>query len=391
MKLKKSKAAVSKTITSTAVKPTPEVSSKIDQLPLKALSTNKNVHILKDEKFFGDVAALREHVSNQPIPIRSALLTPGGHLRRKDFNKENEVNVRHDEHDQNLSSDTLSMSGLLSSSKVQGNSTKTSREDDYSSLTPVIDLTQDENGVTEKTNSENTQTNSSMRNRKRTRSNDPSNCTPPKTANALDVYYNNKHRLTPSPRTQSNSSTPETPKSTPPKTANALDVFYNSKHRLIPSPRSQSNSSTPETPRNVKTNLDAIFDRNQRLTPSPNRSKNQTTESGNSTPVAGSHNYNGLHSSHSTNFLGSSNSNLRNFDANVRSPRLLTRSNSQFSSVSDLRDFAIKSSQSVISWPSQKLRTPNMKQFTIKNIGGKKLTMKIEVIGPGFQVSDANE
>ncbi|KAG4071597.1 hypothetical protein HA402_011751 [Bradysia odoriphaga] len=78
---------------------------------------------------------------------------------------------------------------------------------------------------------------------------------------------------------------------------------------------------------------------------------------------------------------------MRNLDHHLRSPKLLAQSNSQFSSVSDLREFAIKSSQSVISWPSQKLRTPSVKQFTIKNIGGKKLTMKIEVVGPGFQLS----
>lgn len=356
-------AAVPKSVTSSAVNST--IEHPIVTEPLKPLNTDPNVKILRVEKFSGNVAALRERSSNPSIPIQSALITPGGHLRRNHINKENEVDLLlHDENicDQNLSSDTLSMSGLLSSSKVQGNSTKTSLDNYYKTFSPVISKhpvissTETTNSVSQKVNLEITPTNSPTRNRKRTRSNErtPTNCfTPPMIATALDVYYNSKHRLTPSPRTQSNSSTPDTPRSN-----SNLDVLYNSKHRL---------------------------------TPSPNRSsKDQTTESSNSTPVtpvASLHNSNGLHSTHSTNFLGPSNSNIRHFD-NIRSPRLLAQSNSQFSSVSDLREFAIKSSQSVISWPSQKLRTPCMKQFTIKNIGGKKLTMKIEVIGPGFQVSD---
>lgn len=326
MKLKKPMAAVPKSVTASAAKPTPE--------PLQPLNPDANVKVLRVEKYFGNVSALRERSSYQSIPIQSALLTPGGHLRRNDFNKENESKLLQDE--QNLSSDTLSMSGLLSLSKVQGNSTKTSLDKDNKNVTQ---------NVTPTANLEVTPTNSPTRNRKRTRSKDrtPTNCfTPPTIATALDVYYNHKHRLTPSPRTQSNSSTPDTPKS-----KNHLDVLYNSKHRL---------------------------------TPSPNRSKDQTSESINSTPVTP------VASFHSTNFLGPTISNMKHFD-NMRSPKLLAQSNSQFSSVSDLREFAIKSSQSVISWPSQKLRTPCMKQFTIKNIGGKKLTMKIEVIGPGFQVS----
>ncbi len=336
MKLKKPKAAISNATT------------VIEPLPLKPVHTNTNVNILKIEKFNGNVAALRQHVSNQPpIPIRSALLTPGGHIRRNDFNKENEVECQDDNAcDQNLSSDTLSMSGLLSSSKVQGNSTKTSLEDDNVNLAPVV--------VNDPVNqsTEITPTNSPIQNRsnKRNRSNDgtPSSSTPSITHNALDVYYNSKHRLTPSPRTQSNSSTPDTPRS--------------------------------------KANLHVLFNPSHRLTPSPNQSKDHTTESINSTPVANSQYSHGLHSTQSTNFLGPSNSNARHFDHNLKSPRLLAQSNSQFSSVSDLREFAIKSSQSVISWPSQKLRTSSVKQFTIKNIGGKKLTMKIEVVGPGFQV-----
>lgn len=341
MKLKKPKTVIA----STAVKPTPDVLYNVESLPLPLNKVTNNVNVLKIEKFHGNVAALKDHLSNQPIPIRSALLTPGGHIRRNDFNKENEAeNVFH----QNLSSDTLSMSGLLSSSKFQGNSTKTSLDDDYVNVTPVAsnNSTATENCVAQTSNTEITPTNSPARNRKRTRSND---------------------------RTPSSS--------TPPMNGTALDVYYNSKHRLIPSPR--SNNSTPETPRS--NNLAVLFDRHHRLTPSPNGRKDHTSESINSNPL---HHSNGLHSTQSTNFLGPSTSNMRNFDANLRSPKLLAQSNSQFSSVSDLREFAIKSSQSVISWPSQKLRTSSVKQFTIKNIGGKKLTMKIEVIGPGFQVSD---
>lgn len=343
MKLKKPKTQTA--IASTAVKPTADVLSNVESMPLPLKKVTNNVNILKIEKFHGNVAALKDHLSNQPIPIRSALLTPGGHIRRNDFNKENETeNVC----DENISSDTLSMSGLLSSSKFQGNSTKTSLDDDYANVTPVASNNSmaTENCVTQSTNTEITPTNSPVRNRKRTRSND---------------------------RTPSSS--------TPPMSGTALDVYYNSNHRLIPSPR--SNHSTPETPRS--NNLAVLFDRHHRLTPSPNGRKDHTSQSINSNPL---HHSNGLHSTHSTNFLGPSTSNMRNFDANLRSPKLLAQSNSQFSSVSDLREFAIKSSQSVLSWPSQKLRTSSVKQFTIKNIGGKKLTMKIEVIGPGFQVSD---
>lgn len=324
-------------------------------LPFKPLKPKANVNILKVEKYAGNVEALKEFSSNSRIPIRNALLTPGGHIRRNDFNKENEMDHRLDENicDQNVSTDTLSMSGLLSSSKVQGNSTKTSLDDEYTNSAPAPVLSNDptdQSTDTQNTNSEITPSNSPTRNRKRTRSNEV-NCTPPSTANALDVYYN-------------------------------------SKHRLIPSPRPKSNSSTPDTPR-PKNNLGVLFDRSHRLT--PNASKDHTTESVNSTPstpAASLHTSNGLHFTQSINFPGPSISNMRNFDSNLRSPKLLTQSNSQFSSVSDLRDFAIKSSQSVISWPSQKLRTSSVKHFTIKNIGGKKLTMKIEVIGPGFQVSE---
>lgn len=352
MKLKKHKTA---SVASTAARH--ETTSTTS--PFKPLSTN-NVNILNVEKYHCNVASIKEHSSNQPIPVRSALLTPGGHIRRNDVNKENAFDNRHDENIgvHNLSSDTLSMSGLLSSSKVQGSSTKTSLEEDHVHAIPVAlndpaanhTIGTKKNSLTQ--NSDITPTNSPTLNRKRTRSMDrtPSNC------------------------------------ATPPTATNALDVYYNSKHRLTPSPRSQSNSSTPDTPRPKNNNLEVLFNRTHRLTPSPNRSKDHTGESINPTPVASLHN--GLHSTHSTNFLGPSNSNaMRHLESNLRSPKLLTQSNSQFSSVSDLREFAIKSSQSVISWPSQKLRTPSVKQFTIKNIGGRKLTMKIEVIGPGFLVS----
>lgn len=301
-------------------------------------------------------------------------MTPGGHIRRNDFNKENETSLRHDNVNfvQNLSSDTLSMSGLLSSSKVQGNSTKTSLEDEF----VPVDLNAAVNQIigtkpsdARDATAEITPTNSPVRNRKRNRSNERAQpTTPPRTVNALDVYYNSKHRLTPS-------------QSTPPRNVNVLDIHYNSKHRLTPSPRTRSNGSTPDTPRS-KANLNALFDRHQ--TPSPNGNSSHSVESGNTTPRA--QHSNGLYSTQSTNCLCPSVSNMRNFEHHLRSPKLLAQSNSQFSSVSDLREFAIKSSQSVISWPSQKLRTPAVKQFTIKNIGGKKLTMRIEVVGPGFQV-----
>lgn len=341
MKLKKPKGATSNTVKPATV--------TTDQMPLKAL--HNNVNVLKIEQFHGNVAALKKNSTNIPIPVRSALLTPGGHIRRNDnFDKEND-DRRH--HDQDLSSDTLSMSELLSSSKVQGNSTKTSLEDGNGNAIPVVtnDLV-DETSVTEPSNTEITPTNSPIRNRKRNRSVDG------------------------------------TPKlSTPPKSGAALDVIYNSKHRLTPSPRTQSNSSTPETPRS-KANLNVLFNPKHRLTPSPTLSTDYTAASVNSNPMA--QQTAGLYSTHSMNYLGPSNSYMRNFDHNLRSPKLLAQSNSQFSSVSDLREFAIKSSQSVISWPSQKLRTPSVKQFTIKNIGGRKLTMKIEVIGPGFQVRMMN-
>lgn len=336
-----------------------------EQLPFKPLDTNvapnSNVDILKMEKYFGDVAALRTHA---PIPIRSAIITPGGHIRRKEFNKENEVDLRQNENncERNLASDTLSMSGLLSASKIQGNSTKTNADSEYISLaSPAIHSTEESGSVDENINLEITPTNSPIQNRKRNRT--PNSGTPSSTLNALDVYYNSKHRLSPAPRTQSNSSTPE---------------------RLV---------GTPETPKS-NGKLEVLFNRRHRLTPSPVGNKNRSTETKSSTPatpIQSLHLSNGFHATNSTNFLGPSSSNMRNFDTHARSPKLLAQSNSQFSSVTDLREFAIKSSQSVISWPSQKLRTSSVKQFTIKNIGGKKLTMKIEVVGPGFQVNDDKE
>ncbi|KAJ6640809.1 hypothetical protein Bhyg_05741 [Pseudolycoriella hygida] len=298
----------------------------MEPLPLKPLNGNNKIKVLKDERVFCDLSALRSNL-NPRIPVQNALLTPGGSLKRVDFDKENDATSsdRLNEHicEQNFSSDTLSMSGLLSASKIQGNSTSTSLENDDVVQTNPEDTIENLNV---------TPTVSPTKNRKRTRSNEmtPSDvCTPTKVVEAVDVYYNSKHRLIPSPRTQSSSSTPETPK------ANNLgtNVLFNNKHRLTP---------------------------------------NET---------------NGLHSIHSSNFLTSHNSNMKNFEARPRSPRLLVQSNSQFSSVSDLREFAIKSSHSVLSWPSQKLRTQSIKQFTVKNIGGKKLTMKIEVVGPGFQLS----
>lgn len=340
MKLKKPKPS---SVQVSAVKPLSEPVFVTEPIPFKPLNANSNVNILKVEKCYGDIAVLRQRSPNSQIPLRSTYLTPGGHIRKTKSNKENEGDVGHDDNiqEQNLSSDTLSMSGLLlSSSKIQGNSTETSRDDDFinsdAGTTDSLNQHNTENG-------EMTPVNSPQRNRKRTRS----NCNTPTTSkNTLDVLYNPNHRLTPSP----------TVKTTPPSSKSNLDVLFNRKHRL---------------------------------TPSPNRSKNGTIESTNSTPVtpvASFHNSNnGLRSS--TYFMDPLNSNMRTLDVNLRSPKLLTQSNSQFSSVSDLREFSIKSSQSVISWPSQKMRTPSMKQFTIKNIGGKKLTMKIEVIGPGFQVS----
>lgn len=372
MNLKKPK-AVTQTVTSSA-----------GSMPLKAFDSNVNV--LKVEKFNGNVSALRNPAKNAPIPVRSAIMTPGGHVRRNDFNKEND--------DQNFSSDTLSMTDLLSSSKVQGNSTKTSLDDDCMTVPATNDLINESIGTSKSAfqpNDETTPTTSPVRNRKRSRSNDRSTselCTPPSTAAALDVHYNRHHRLSVQPRT-------------PPKNEN-VDVLFSTKHRLTPSPRNvctpetleksnhrftPSAPNTPETPRS-KANLNVLFNHTHRLTPSPVQQQYNSSESGNSTPVPSSQHSTGLHLTHSINYLGPSHSNMRNFDANLRSPKLLTQSNSQFSSVSDLREFAVKSSQSVISWPSQKLRTASMKQFTIKNIGGKKLTMRIEVVGPGFQVSD---
>lgn len=71
------------------------------------------------------------------------------------------------------------------------------------------------------------------------------------------------------------------------------------------------------------------------------------------------------------------------------SPTPLSQCNSQCSSTSDVSQgyFSLKSSHNVISWSSVKLRKSVNKSFAIKNTSHKKLTLKMEIIGPGFQVS----
>lgn len=81
-------------------------------------------------------------------------------------------------------------------------------------------------------------------------------------------------------------------------------------------------------------------------------------------------------------------------DARIQSasPTLLTQCNSQCSgSTNDLNSArneiaALKSSHAEICWESIKLRKTTSKSFTIKNMSHRKLTLKMDIIGPGFQV-----
>lgn len=81
-------------------------------------------------------------------------------------------------------------------------------------------------------------------------------------------------------------------------------------------------------------------------------------------------------------------------DARIQSasPTLLTQCNSQCSgSTNDLINgrneiAALKSSHAELCWESIKLRKTTSKSFTIKNMSHRKLTLKMEIIGPGFQV-----
>lgn len=74
------------------------------------------------------------------------------------------------------------------------------------------------------------------------------------------------------------------------------------------------------------------------------------------------------------------------------SPTLLTQCSSQCSgSTNDLNSIrneiaALKSSHAEVCWESIKLRKTASKSFTIKNMSHRKLTLKMEIIGPGFQV-----
>lgn len=48
---------------------------------------------------------------------------------------------------------------------------------------------------------------------------------------------------------------------------------------------------------------------------------------------------------------------------------------------------ALKSSDSELCWGSIKLRKSTTKRFTLKNMSARKLSMKMEIIGPGFQIA----
>lgn len=76
------------------------------------------------------------------------------------------------------------------------------------------------------------------------------------------------------------------------------------------------------------------------------------------------------------------------------SPTLLGQCNSQcMGSLNDLRPnnckvdiTALKSSHAALSWESTKLRKNSTKNFTVKNMAHRKLVLKMNIIGPGFQV-----
>lgn len=75
------------------------------------------------------------------------------------------------------------------------------------------------------------------------------------------------------------------------------------------------------------------------------------------------------------------------------SPTFLTQYSSRCSSTNDLRSgggkddvYNLKSSHSELSWGSTKLRRSVKKSFTVKNTAEKRISLKMEIIGPGFQV-----
>lgn len=69
---------------------------------------------------------------------------------------------------------------------------------------------------------------------------------------------------------------------------------------------------------------------------------------------------------------------------------LIARSSSQCSTNSEFSQndgkFPLKSSKPELTWECVKLRKSIMKSFIIKNTAEKKLSLKVEVVGPGFQI-----
>lgn len=73
------------------------------------------------------------------------------------------------------------------------------------------------------------------------------------------------------------------------------------------------------------------------------------------------------------------------------------RSNSQCSTHSEFTQndgkFPLKANKSALTWECIKLRKSAIKSFVIKNVSEKRLNLKMEVLGPGFQIAstDANK